>query len=439
MIRKNKAPLFVSVLLILIIAACESARVAPEIPRPNPQAPPPAPLILTGYVRDAQTLSGVNGATVKISKADGTVLTTIFTNSAGSYTYDVSSVQENVLGVSAAKSGYGFSSGTAEINRGFYTASVDDILLTQLQATTATVTSAQGGNIDNTNNQALANQPLNVTVPPNAVSQNVQISVASIPAAQVPAPAASTNQTIVSAGTFEPSGTQFQQAVTITFPLPVRKTPGSTFQVLQLNETTGAYSNSGFTATVDATGTQASADVTHFTIYTLADNKSTLNLPDAAASVVQATTLTVTSSNTSTSAILSKTVSVTLSGGSGDVDADWLRDEISKLISINTGTFTQSVYLSFNITSPESEGGKPSWVQNGIIVGPNPGEAGDASKKAVYNKTSKTRNGTVSGNTGTNQWSRNVQVIEEDWVLNGTSSGWFWTPHNQGGITQGPF
>ncbi len=312
-------------------------------------------------------------------------------------------------------------------------------MLAKLQATTATASPTQGADVDNTNNQSLSNQPLNLTIPPNAVSQNVQVSVASIPAAQVPPPAASTNQTVVTAGVFEPTGTQFQQPVTITFPLPIRKAAGTTFQLLQLNETTGEYTNSGFTATVDATGTQASAQVTHFTIYTLTDNKSTLNLPDATATVIETITLTVTTTNTQTSSSLSKTVSVTLSGGSGDVDADWLRDEISNLLDLTVGTSSESVSLSFNITDPESEGGKPSWVQNGIIVGPNPGESGDASKRAVYNKNSKTRSGTVSGNTGVNQWSRNVQVVEQDWVKNTAASGWFWTPHNQGGIAQGPF
>ncbi|MEW6196119.1 MAG: carboxypeptidase regulatory-like domain-containing protein [Bacteroidota bacterium] len=430
-----------AILIFLLVASitfisCESSRVGPELPRPNPEAPAPAPLILSGYVKDAQSLSGIASANVTVS---GTSLTTT-TDNTGKYSFNVTDVSLSELNVSAAKDGYGFSSSTAEVDKSSYTATVDDILLAKLQATTSTATPTQGAAVDNTNNQSLSNQPLNLTVPPNAVSQNVQVSVASIPAAQVPPPAASTNQTVVTAGVFGPSGIQFQQPVTITFPLPIRKAAGTTFQLMQLNETTGEYTNSGFTATVDASGTQASAQVTHFTIYTLTDNKSTLNLPDATPTVIETVTLSVTATNPESFEVLSKRVSITLSGGSGDVDADWLRDEISNLLGLIVGPYyAEYVSLSFNITDPESEGGKPSWVQNGIIVGPNPGESGDASKRAVYNKNSKTRNGTVSGNTGANQWSRNVDVIEEDWVLNDAESGWFWTPHNQGGIAQGPF
>ncbi len=433
--KRSFYTIIVFIISILILWSCESSRVGPELPRPNPEAPPPAPLILSGFVKDAQSLAGIANANVTIS---GTSLTATTDNS-GKYSINITSLTASELSVNATKDGYGFSGSTAEVNKSINTASVDDILLAKLQATTATVTPAQGADIDNTNIQSLSNQPLNLTVPPNAVTQNVQLTVASIPAAQVPPPAETTNQTILTAGVFGPSGIQFQKPVTISFPLPIRKNPGTTFPLQQLNETTGIYSNSGFTATVDATGTMATAEVTHFTIYTLTDNKSTLNLPDGTPSVIETATLTVTKSSTTDSRILSKTVSITLSGGTGEVDEDWLKDEIRNLLSLNIGTTSESVSLSFNITEPETSGGKPSWVQNGIIVGPNPGESGDASKKTVYDKNSTTRNGTISGNTGANQWSRNVQVIEQDWVLNSAASGWFWTPHNQGGIVLGPF
>lgn len=425
---------------LFIFSSCESSRVGPELPRPNPPAPPPAPLILNGYVKDAASKAAVDGATVKISKADGTLLITALTNSSGKYSYDVSNITDNALAVSATKPGYGFSNQVAEINRTLYTASVDDVSLVKLQATTATVTPASGGSVSTTNTQSLGNQPLNVTVPANAVPQNVQVAVASIPAAQVPAPAPATNQSIISAGSFQPSGTIFQVPITITFPLPVRKAAGTTFQLLQLNETTGTYTNSGFTATVAATGTEASAQVTHFTIYTLADNKATLNLPDAnPTNTGQSTTLEVSTTTTSTSQTVQRVVSITVSGGSGQVNESWLKDEIIKILNITEGSFNRQFDLSFNITSPENQGGKPSWVQNGIIVGPTPGQSGDALKRAVYNLTSKTRNGTVSGNSGANQFTRNVTVTETNWVLDSATSGWFWRPHNQGGIIQGPF
>jgi hypothetical protein len=425
---------------MLLIIACESSRVAPEVPRPNPPAPPPAPLVLSGFVRDATSKAAIDGATVKISKADGTLLATTLSNSSGKYSYDVTNITDNVLSVSATKSGYGFSKQVAEINRAINSASVDDILILALQATTQTVTPAAGGTVNNPNNQSLGNQTTTVNVPPNAVAQNVQISVASIPAAQVPPPAAATNQSVLAAGNFQPTGTRFQVPVTVTLPLPIRKPAGTTFPLQILNEATGAYTNSGFTATVDASGTQASAPVTHFTIYTIADNKATLNLPDASpVNTGTSETLEVTAASTSASKTVQRVVSITLSGGSGSVNESWLIDEIKNTLNLVTGTFNRQLDLSFNITSPESQGGKPTWVQNGIIVGPTPGQAGDALKRAKYNLQSKTRTGSVSGNTGANAFTRNVTVVEQLWVLDAAASGWFWRVHGQGTGFTGPY
>ncbi len=407
----------------IILSSCESSRVGPELPAPNPPAPAAQPLILNAYVKDASNQTGISGATVKIVKTDGTVLTTSLSDNNGKFSYDASTVTDNTLSVNATKDGYSFGSRIAALNKASNSAIVSDILLTKLQVASTTVTAATGGNASTPNTQSVSNQPLTVQVPANAVSSNVQLTVSSIPAGQVPR-TTTANTAIVSAGQFGPSGTQFSQQVTITFPLPYSRTAGTTFALMQLNETTGAYTNSGFTATVNADGTSASAQVTHFTTYTLQEGVTlTLNTPSSST----ANEFYIALTSGSTSRILSTVNAITLSG-TGTVNELWLKDEIASKLSFSIGSTTQT--LTFNIIALPSQ-----YIQNGVQVGPagHENEKGNWEFRSYYALQTTSTTGTATGAS----WTRTITATNQQWLI--IRQGWYWVPHDQGGIFFGPY
>ncbi|MDQ7817108.1 MAG: hypothetical protein RDU14_08810 [Melioribacteraceae bacterium] len=413
-----------SLLSIIVIIGCESSRVGPELPRPNPPAPAEQPLTLNGYVKDASNQTAIAGASIKLVKTDGTVLTTLLSNNSGRYSYDATNINESTLNVNASKDGYAFGSRIASLNKASNTAIVSDLLLTKLQVATTTVSVGTGGTASTTNTQSVATQPLTVQVPPNAVSSNIQLTVASLPAGQVPRPT-TTNTAVVSAGQFGPSGTQFTQPVTINFPLPYARTAGATFTVMQLNETTGAYTNSGFTATVNADGTSASAQVTHFSILTLQETPTiSFNVPSTAIANEFYEKL----SSGTISKQLSITNAIALSG-SGVVSELWLKDEIASRLLITIGSSEQT--LSFSIKALPSQ-----YIRNGVQVGP-PGrenESGTWEFRSYYALQTTTTTGNATGPGG---WIRVITATSQKWII--ISEGWYWIPHNQGSVFFGPY
>lgn len=427
---KNNSFYAFSIVLFLVITAfvvtsCETSRVGPDIPTPNPPVPPAQPLVLSGFVKDASNLTGVSNSTVKILKADATVLATLQTDNSGKYVFDATAVTENTLIVSASKEGYGFKSGIADINKTANLAIVADILLAKIVAASAPVTVATGGTATTTSTQSVASQPMTVSVPPNAVAQPITLTAASIPAAQVPPVTTTANSSVQAAGQFGPSGTQFQQPVTITFPLPSSQTVGKTFALMQLNETTGTYTNSGFTATVNADGTSASADVTHFTIYALAD-ETTLNLTSGSPTTGSSSFFGLAGGSGTRSFTATNTYSA--SAGSGTVSDSWLRDIVSQELNIDFGTTTTVIGGNFP-TLPAN------YQSNGVQTNPNVPGKGNWEYRWYVLKQTITTTGTASGA----GWSRNINVVQEKWINDSAQTGWYWISHDQGGAISGPF
>lgn len=409
----------VVIVSLITINGCKTSRVEPEIPTPNPPAPTQQALILAGYVRDVSNNSGISGAAVKISGA--ALLTTLLSDVDGKFSYDASNVSDNSLNITAFKDGYAYGNRTATINKAANSASVADILLTKLQTTSTTVTVASGGYAAAANTQSVSNQPLTVQVPPNAVSSNVQLTVSSIPAGQVPR-AATANTSILTAGQFGPSGTVFNQDVTITFPLPYQRTAGTTFALMQLND--GTYTNSGFTARVNADGTSASAQVRHFSIYTLQEGVS-VSMGTPTTSNGPESSVALSSGSTTRQFIITNSISLS---GSGIMNETWLIDQIAGLSAFSIGSSTQ--ILSFNTPALPR-----SYVQNGVQVGPSghQTEKGNWEYRWFYALQSRTTNGNASGP----NWSRSITTISQLWVI--TNQGWYWISHDQGGVAFGPY
>ncbi|PKL84101.1 MAG: hypothetical protein CVV24_01650 [Ignavibacteriae bacterium HGW-Ignavibacteriae-3] len=426
--------LFLFALASMLIFSCESSRVGPELPAPNPPVPPAQPLVLSGFVKDASNLTAINGATIRISNAGGTVLTSILTDNTGKYAYDVTNLNDNTLNLAASKAGYGFNSERASIEKESNSAAVGDILLSKVVSTSATVTPASGGTVSAPAQAGVSTAPVTVSVPPNAVSSNVVLSAAPISIAQVPAPA-DANTAILGAAQFGPSGTVFNVPVTISIPLASAMTPGATFPLQLLNETTGQYTNSGFTATVNSAGTSATAPVTHFTTYTIGSAVSITANPGTA--VLGNFDYYQLSSGSGTKTFVSAQSSLTLS--SGQLPAAtliaWLKQQ--NRLGIDFGK-AQSLTVGGNFPTLPS-----NYQVNGVQVNPNVPGSGSWSYRWYVQQRTTPYTGSVTQQGSTQSFT--ASYIQ--WVLQPVKSaanpngktGWYWTSHNQGGVVSGPY
>lgn len=416
-------PIFLLLLGSIVFSGCESSRTGPELARPNPPAPVAQPIVLSAYVRDISNLSAIAGATVRITKADNTLITTLLTDNSGKYSFDVTALTENAVLVNANKDGYGFSNKIAEIKKALNIAVVDDILLTKLQVASAPVTPAAGGQATTPNPQTVSTTPLTVVVPPNAVPANITLTIAPIIASQVPS-APTAGNSIQSAAQLGPSGTVFAVPVTVTFPLPNRQAVGKTFNLLKLNETTNIWASTGIIATVNASGTAATAQLSSF---------STYGVPDPLTITIPATGVTTTEnlesfSLASGSSIRSytETNNITISV-TGTVSSDWLLGEVIKQAgNINIGSFTQNI--------PFSVPGLPAeYIKNGVQYNPgSPNEAGNWVYEWVVTRSTTTRNWTATGGVAPNNFSGSGAITEQK--VDVTSASWKWVAHNQGSV-----
>ncbi|KAF0151061.1 MAG: hypothetical protein FD143_2294 [Ignavibacteria bacterium] len=405
----------------MVFSGCETSRVAPEVPRPNPPAPVAQPIVLNGFVKDLSNSSAIAGATVKITKADNSALTTLTTDNTGKYSFDVTNLTDVTLNINASKEGYGISGKVAEIRKANNIAIVADILLAKLQLASAPVTPVAGGTASQSNPQTVATTPLTVTVPPNAVPSNITLTVSPVPAAQLPKPPTATNA-IISAAYLGPSGTVFTTPVTVSFPLAARYAVGTTFPVMKLNAVTNVWANSGVVATVDASGTAATARLSSFSFNALdAPMTFTVGTPTATSANVESYSLASgsASKNYAYTNNLTKTVTGTVSGS-------WLDDQIAGVQgNITPGTFSQQ--LTFAVPALPAEN-----LKDGVQFNPaNPGQAGNWVYQWNVIKTTNVRTWSASGGTAPNNWSANGSLTEEK-ILVGTSS-WVWVAHNQGG------
>ncbi|MDH7603980.1 MAG: hypothetical protein QHH13_03690 [Melioribacter sp.] len=254
-----------------IFISCESTKTAPIVPAPPTPVTSPAPLVLTGYVKDAVTLAGIQSATVILANENGDILTTLATDGSGKYQYDVTNIPGAKLNISASAASYSAKRVVATLNKSNYTSTVPVAYLTKITGTTQNVVAASGGQVNNSSTESVSGRPLTLQIPANALSQNTSITVSSISVNNAVSLPASLNKMIASAGNFEPTGLRFLQPVTVSFPLPYTTTPGKQLTLFKLNPNTIIWENQG-TAIVDADGKSATAQLTGFSSWCVTDN-----------------------------------------------------------------------------------------------------------------------------------------------------------------------
>ena len=252
-----------------IFISCESTKTAPIVPAPPTPVTSPAPLVLTGYVKDAVTLAGIQSATVILANENGDILTTLATDGSGKYQYDVTNIPGAKLNISASAASYSAKKVVATINKSNYTSTVPVAYLTKITGTTQNVVAASGGQVVTGSIESVSGKALTLQVPPNALPANTNITVASLPVNNVVP--ISANRVIASAASFEPTGIRFLQPVTVSFPLPYTTTPGKQMTLFKLNPNTLIWEAEG-TAIVDADGKSASAQLTSFSFHSVGES-----------------------------------------------------------------------------------------------------------------------------------------------------------------------
>jgi len=422
--KRTVADLAILLLVAGLVFTDGCKKSSPTDLEPNPPAPPAQPLIMTGYVKDASSQSAISGAAVRLSKADKTVLATLSSGTDGSYTYDASSVTDTVLTLYVSKVGYGYGQGTAKIVKASNTALVADIFLDKLVVASATVTPAAGGTVTAPAQPGVSTAPVTVTVPPNAVPSNVTLTAAPVSIAQVPAPAAA-GTAVLGAAQFGPTGTVFSVPVTISIPTAAALTPGSTFPLQVLNETTGEYTNSGFTATANAAGTAATAPVTHFTTYTIGSTITiTLN---AGTSVLGNAEYYELFSGRGTKTFTATVGTLTVSAGTVN------ETTVKAWIMARGGP---NFIIAQGITVGGNFPALPANFQiNGVQVNPNVAGKGSWSYRWYVQPKTTPYSGSITflGSTQT------ITASYNEWVLDASRTGWYWRSHDQGGAVSGPY
>lgn len=410
------------VALLSLVTSCESSRTAPEVPIYTP-VEPAQPLILSGYVKDADNNSAVASAIVTISKLDGSLVVTQLSDNSGKYTYDLATVDASQLKVSATKASYGFASALATVDKSANSASINSLFLKKLAGVSATATATAGGTTSAPSTESKSTTQAAVQVPPGAVNQNTTITVAPIPVGAAPSKPAGQAPS-VSVLSLEPSGITFNVPVTVIFPLPVKLTAGKTMQLKVYNNNTGQWDNSGFSATVASDGLSASGSVTHFSTWELEGEVTTNTTSDVTANVGNAVVTDAPSGN-----LLAYTYVPSFTFTAGEFTEAYMKGVLSNIFGFSLGNNAVNV----SVPKPAPPANKVTTNANNQTVHYNPAAAKPYDGYWVWKPIvqPKTRTITVRFSNGIN--TQDATVILRDWVKTGDDWSTWVITHNQGG------
>jgi len=211
-----------------------------------------------GVVRSAQTSAAVADAGVVLPP------TTKTATSSSDGVFTLRDVRPGTYTVAAQADGYTYGSTAVTVAAGV----VSSVAIALQPAAAPTPVGAAGATVTDT---ASSGEKAACVIPAGAVSQETDVSVTALPAAQ--APPSPNGDPDHAAANFTPDGQQFAVAVTVTVPTPGAMTPGSSVSLYEWDPASAAWSAAG-SATVDAGGETASASVTHFCTYGVIDQVS---------------------------------------------------------------------------------------------------------------------------------------------------------------------
>lgn len=456
--RKNFLVVFSFLVVLagsLVFSGCETSRVGPEVPRPNPPAPTPQAVVLSGYILDNTTGNGIANATVSLVKLDGTVVTTAVTNGSGNYQFNLTALNlsESTFNISTNVAGFGYGYRTATYDKTNGVASVSPLVLTKIaNVTTTTIGTAGGTATVPPTSDAKTSTPVTVTVPPNAVPANTQVTVASVPVVSTPPPttSAATQNIVASNNLSAPGVTTFSQPVTMTFNLPFPLPVGTQIPLLLLNTATNKWENTGSNAVVAAGGLTASVQVTKPGQYALLGNVSVSQTVTGKFVNDQGISVTKMEKVLGTQELvieLGPNNTISYYDGtnptppyivvvSGDANNQPTQPFTYGLIAARFGNPSIAARQRFTFTYnlPATLGGSPT-VSNGLVVGPagHETESGDWIYRVTIQELSASDVYRVQQ---TGLFSQDATYPKFRYTI---TYAWYWRQHNQGGIGVGPF
>ena len=189
------------------------------------------------------------------------------TNSDGIYTFYFEEFPDDFIKISAKKDGYPV--GTTIISSASYS-SVNTIRLMP-PAISKTIDDT-GGSLSIGNTESIdESQKIEVIFPEGALNNSTEISMTPLEGIAIPDISPRKTLGLLNAATvsLEPSGLTLNQNATASFPLPMKMDPGTELELLLYDEDNLTWGKSGIMATVDATGSIAEAEITHFSTYSI--------------------------------------------------------------------------------------------------------------------------------------------------------------------------
>jgi hypothetical protein len=178
--------------------------------------------------------------------------------------YEIPGIPVDTFLVYFSKPGYIDATLTAFVKENYW--SVDGQMIYLQPVSQVVVIGAAGGNVKETDEEG---DVISLDIPAGALDANTGISVTHLQGLEVPSYPPQNHLSFATAH-FGPTGTSFKKPVTITVPLPQQMVPGSDLPLYSLEELRRIkWQDTGIKATVNAGGLTASAQIDHFSVYSV--------------------------------------------------------------------------------------------------------------------------------------------------------------------------
>jgi len=268
---KLSAWLFVVVSAITIVGLrCDKKKVNPVEPKElskllQPQDLQSSTKTIIGHVADRVTGLGIINANVVVIDTTaglnvpiGAGITDIAAN------FVIPGIPVGTFLVSISKIGYIDASVTAFVRENYNSVETQTTFLKPVSK--GVVIGAAGGKVTDSDDEG---DVITLDVPSGALDSDVSLSVTHLQGLEIPSIPPKGHLSFATAH-FGPTGTLFKKPVTISFPLPQQMLPGSELPLYSLEELQRIkWQDKGIKALVNADGLTASAQVDHFSVYSV--------------------------------------------------------------------------------------------------------------------------------------------------------------------------
>jgi hypothetical protein len=220
---------------------------------------------ITGRVADLVTTYGIPYATVTVIDTTDDLDIPIATGLSDlTGQYEIPGIPVGTFLVYFSKAGYIDGVAAAFITDAYWSVELQRVLLKPTSP--GVVIGAAGGNVIDTDDEG---DVIRLDVPAGALDANVSLSVTHLQGLEIPSFPPQGHLSFATAY-FGPTGTTFKKSVTITIPLPQQMSSGAELPLYSFDEIRRIkWQDTGIKAVVNADGLTASAQVGHFSMYSV--------------------------------------------------------------------------------------------------------------------------------------------------------------------------